>query len=346
MVGHTLEVCSPSGNDHFVGSRRMIKYLGGLGIVFFWFSVNRFLKKNWWRYDLLWLHQPLIFFYKPCIKTVITTHTTYFGYYQRSNLMHHSFLKKIYYCIMFLIEKICLTSLVNNNRIRFTAVSIQIKEELSFYNIKDVEIIPNGVDISFFTPSSLRNKIRRKMGFEKDSIILIWVGRLTRQKCPERMIWTYYYMNKLKKDFQYFLFMVGDGEEKTKLKKLANNLGISDKILFFGWVNQERLRTLYSVADMYILTSEYEGLPLTLLESMAIGNCPILTNSPFTSHIMMNFRINYTINFRNPVIAAKELLDINKSEIISRGEKSILFVQTHFNWEKIGNLYENIFQTT
>ena len=68
--------------------------------------------------------------------------------------------------------------------------------------------------------------------------------------------------------------MLGDGPERSRLERTAQELGVSDRVFFAGW--QTDLSTWLSALDVFVLTSNSEGLPLGALEAMAAG-LPVVT---------------------------------------------------------------------
>ena len=73
----------------------------------------------------------------------------------------------------------------------------------------------------------------------------------------------------LKKGYDARLVMLGKGEEEEKLKELACELGISDRIDYPGFV--PNVEDYLADADVFLLSSDYEALPLAVLEAMAAG---------------------------------------------------------------------------
>ncbi len=63
---------------------------------------------------------------------------------------------------------------------------------------------------------------------------------------------------------------VGDGPDRAALEKGAQELGIAGSVTFEGSVNQDRIRTFYEVADVFVLPSFAEGIPVVLMEAMAM----------------------------------------------------------------------------
>jgi glycosyltransferase involved in cell wall biosynthesis len=64
--------------------------------------------------------------------------------------------------------------------------------------------------------------------------------------------------------------LAGDGPDRDSLKSSAWELGIQDSVIFEGAVNQDRIRDLYAKADAFALASFAEGIPVVLMEAMAM----------------------------------------------------------------------------
>jgi glycosyltransferase involved in cell wall biosynthesis len=66
------------------------------------------------------------------------------------------------------------------------------------------------------------------------------------------------------------LRLVGDGPEGARLQRQAELFGVSRNVVFEGWCGEDRVRTLYAGADAFVLPSRDEGLPMVLMEAMAM----------------------------------------------------------------------------
>jgi len=133
---------------------------------------------------------------------------------------------------------------------------------------KKVEIIYNGIDLEKFKYNCEKRKIIRKKYNIKDSDIVIGcVGRLSKEKNHKFLLKVL--KELVKKDNNYRLLLVGDGEEREKLIKLANKLEISDKVIFA--LSQKNTVDFYSAMDMFVLPSLHEGLGIVLIEAQANG---------------------------------------------------------------------------
>lgn len=147
-------------------------------------------------------------------------------------------------------------------------IVFQTKNAAKFYcksnrHIKDYVIIPNAI----------RNKYQIKTVTKRRKVIVA-VGRLTAQKNYELLISAFYEFQK--KYGGYELEIYGEGKLESKLKKKTKKLKIDNKVHFKGFVKNVSDK-IYD-AEMYILASNYEGIPNSLIEAMSIGVPVISTN--------------------------------------------------------------------
>jgi len=131
----------------------------------------------------------------------------------------------------------------------------------------EYRFIPNGIDTALFAfDSAARENIRAKLGL-KDSFIAGCVGRLCYQKNQMFTLDVLSELIKLRDDA--VLLLVGEGEDEEALKARAKELGIEDKVIFYG-VSRE-VQKLYSAMDVLLFPSRFEGLGIVSIEAQASG---------------------------------------------------------------------------
>lgn len=133
-----------------------------------------------------------------------------------------------------------------------------------------ITALRNGVDLQLFQPED-KPQARAAFGMnEKFSIAS--VGHLIERKGHHLVI------EALAKILDAELYLAGGGEEEARLRALAEQLGVTDRVHFLGAIPQARLRTLYSAVDCLVLASSREGWANVLLEAMACGTPVVATN--------------------------------------------------------------------
>lgn len=156
---------------------------------------------------------------------------------------------------------------------RVVAVSPAAKNALARQGIKNkVIIIPTGVDLTKFkTDGTARREIRKKLGWD-NKIIVGSVGRLDPVKGYDSLIKDF--QNVSQKNKQLQLVLIGKGSQESELKQLIKNLELGGKVQLLG--ERQDISQLLNGLDMFVCSSIWEGMPIAVLEAMAVG-LPILS---------------------------------------------------------------------
>ena len=132
-----------------------------------------------------------------------------------------------------------------------------------------VSVVYNGVDLDGFTPGvGARDSARAKLGLPREAFVVVGVGRLHPQK--NFALFLDVAAGTIARHGKPMQFVIaGTGPEEGMLREKAKSIGIADRVTFARFVAD--MRAIYAAADALLLTSIYEGLPLTVLEAMAMG---------------------------------------------------------------------------
>ncbi len=131
-----------------------------------------------------------------------------------------------------------------------------------------VTTIHNGIDLEEFHPRrDQRAAARRRLALPEDAFIVAGIGRLSYQKNFSLFIDVATAV-LAQRPTAYFV-IAGTGPEEAQLRERAARLGIEQRLCFLGYVSD--MPDFYPAVDALLLTSRYEGLPITILEAMATG---------------------------------------------------------------------------
>ena len=155
-----------------------------------------------------------------------------------------------------------------------TSVSQSLKSAtLDLFQIKkEIVVIPNFIELNKNTEDALIACHRSVMASEGERIIT-HISNFRKVKRIPDIIKIF---NKIQKKIPAKLMMVGDGPEKEKAERLCAELGISEKVIFFG--NSNEIDKILSYSDLFLLPSETESFGLAALEAMAWG-VPVLSSN-------------------------------------------------------------------
>lgn len=335
-------VCSPTGPDIIIGNRKLILKLGRIGLIYYWYKVSMYFKNNA-HFDIIWLHQPIFLLKNSLTNCLITIHITSIGNKNTadSGILFYSIFLRLYYLFNRMIEKYSFS--IIDKHIKFVVDSPKVGEEvISLRKDIPVKYIPNGVDIEKFKPKvDLKYELRSQFQIPPDKIVFLWIGRLVGIKNPKKLIKVFSIMNRMNNNL--FLVIRGDGILKKYLMKFSRSLNL-ENILFLGRVDEEKLPYLYSCADNYIMTSKYEGLPLTLLEAMASGIPCIVSDIP-NLKIVEDAKCGIVVDFSNEEAAAQKIMEYIKKDNSEHARNARKYAEENLDWSKIAGNYLKEFET-
>lgn len=154
------------------------------------------------------------------------------------------------------------------------APSEKTKAKLISYGVKNsITIIPTGIDVSKFRKAyedpQVKQKIREKYGILEDEKVVLFVGRLAKEKSIHLILDAFNQLAGAMRGVR--LVIVGDGPEADSLKEKALQLEHHNRVLFTGSVRYDEIPAIYQLGDCFVSTSVTETQGLTIIEAMAAG---------------------------------------------------------------------------
>ena len=156
---------------------------------------------------------------------------------------------------------------------RVCAVSADLKQHMvaEGFPARRVQVVHNGIDPGHRPTSIERHAVRETLGVPDGAFVTGTVGRLDPVKNLAAMLRAHALLVQNHRDTRAVI--VGDGPERGALEALAAELGIADSVIFTGY--RSDVRALMAAFDVYLNTSTYEGVSLTILEAMA-ASLPVI----------------------------------------------------------------------
>jgi UDP-glucose:(heptosyl)LPS alpha-1,3-glucosyltransferase len=223
---------------------------------------------------------------------------------------------------------------------RIVAISERVRTQLrEHYKVPNQKIvtIPNGINLSRFHPGNVkeRRSIRQHFNIPPDAGLVLFVGSQYRLKGLEFAIRA---LAETKTDA--YLLVVG-GDSSAPFKKLAEQLGVTDRVVFAG--ARSDLPSIYPAADVFVLPTLYETFALVCLEAMASGlpvlACPVGGIEDY----LRDGENGFHIERNSQDIAAKIDLLLNDSVLRKKLSESGLATAKNYSWEKIAKQYLSLF---
>lgn len=134
---------------------------------------------------------------------------------------------------------------------------------------REVAVVPNGVNLSSFSVEPPRDKVlqcAQGLGKKEGDIYLVTVSRLSHKNGIDDVIRALQHV-----PHNVTFLIAGIGEDEMKLRMLAEECGVRERVKFLGLVDQKDLPVLLRVSDIFIRASRSEGLGISFIEAMAAG---------------------------------------------------------------------------
>jgi D-inositol-3-phosphate glycosyltransferase len=205
-----------------------------------------------------------------------------------------------------------------------------------YYGVDDekIGVVPCGVNLDLFQPLE-KQVTRKELGFDRDEIILLYVGRLEPLKGIDRLLEA---MDYLRDQERLRLVIVGgDGSEAPESKALrqkAKDLGIEDKITFTGRIEQGYLPLYYSAADVLVMASHYESFGLVGLEALACGRPVVSTPVGAMESLIARSQAGYVVKDALPLSLAKGIQSIINNSALPQAD-TIRDSVLEYSWSNV-----------
>lgn len=222
-----------------------------------------------------------------------------------------------------------------------TSVSQSLKEDtLKLFKIKNkIQVIPNFIELDKIIKNTQTPCHRYVMAKEGERIIT-HISNFRKVKRIPDIIKIFY---NVQKKIPSKLMMVGDGPEKEKAEILCQELGILDKVIFFG--NSNEIDKILSMTDLFLLPSETESFGLVALEAMSCGVPVISSNSGGLPEVNFEGFSGYLSNVGNIEEMAENAIKILKdNQTLNQFKANALKVAKKFDIKKILPKYEALYQ--
>jgi glycosyltransferase involved in cell wall biosynthesis len=236
-------------------------------------------------------------------------------------------------------------SLLRNIGAVIVLLSTRMKSYLAAhdFNLPDVQLIPNGVDITRFHPICADSSAAASQCQQNErSHIVVCVSKLRYEKGIDVLLRAWCLVQQ--ESPQSRLIIVGDGPLQEQLERMAGTLGIADCVEFTG-LQSDVLGQLYR-GCLVVLPSRWEGMPNTLLEAMACG-LPCVATRVSGSEDIIQHRVNgLLVEPGDYQSIAQALLTLLHDPVLSRkyGEAARTKIEKDFALELITDRYVELYQ--
>ncbi len=212
------------------------------------------------------------------------------------------------------------------------------------YGIDDFPLIPNGILVDTFRgPSIDRERWRNKEGFAPTDVLFVCVAGLRPQKNPALLLEAFH--RGVASDPRAHLLFVGRGALKSELERQIGALGLQERVHLLGL--RSDVPEILNAADVFVLSSDYEGNPLSVMEAMAAGKPMVCTAVGGVPELVEDGKCGLLVpprDVKDLAGAIRHMLE-NPEARKSMGEASARRAVERFDLRVMTEAYENLYRT-
>ncbi len=233
------------------------------------------------------------------------------------------------------------TRLICETADRVIAPSIATKDllERDFKVKKEIDLIPNGINLSKFSAPTYNQNLRERYGITKDDFVILSLSRLSKEKNIANIL---FLMPLLADCPNLKLLIVGGGPEEKELKRIARVLNLNN-VIFTGEIPFEKVQNYYKLGNIFITASKAETQGLSVLEALSSSLPALCPDIPLYQEMISEGENGFLYNSDGEIIKLIKLCYKHPHILKDMGEKAkqstIQFSLSH-SVNKIEQVYE------
>ncbi len=207
---------------------------------------------------------------------------------------------------------------------------------------RKLQVIPNGVDTDFFSPSADSKSAARASRNAPSRFVWLAVARLAKQKDLPTLLRA---LQQLAES-DSVLLIAGGGPLEAELRRECSWLGIMERVRFCG--TSENILHLYQSADAFVLSSEFEGLSVALLEAASVGLPAVVTDVGGNAEIVLDGITGHLVPPHDPIRLAAAMRSLEEAPMEQRRRFSDAARQhccAHYRIGVITRQWTDLYQT-
>ncbi|MFX3625975.1 MAG: glycosyltransferase family 4 protein [bacterium] len=202
-------------------------------------------------------------------------------------------------------------------------------------------VIRNGIDLNKFNYQAIQSSIREEYNIPENHVLIGYIVRMDIQKDPITMVKAFKEVYDQHENVT--LLMIGEGPLRQETEALVKELGIGDRLILDNF--RQDVPNVLAGIDIYCLPSLWEGLPIGMLEAMAMKKCIVATRVDGSKEILKDMVNGLLIEPQQPQMLAEALLKVIKNKELCDSTASNAFqtIQNEFTavamTKKVEELY-------
>jgi len=236
--------------------------------------------------------------------------------------------------------------LINRYNLEYTRLGEKLVQLYPYINSSKFKVIHGCVDGAFYNPEGRRPRAEIAACRRDSGLNLLFIGRLDRQKQPVRLIGIAAALRS--QGIPFVMHVIGDASLESQKKEFLEGLreqGLADQVRFYGEQPLETMVDWYLIADILLLTSDWEGVPMVLYQAMAMAVVPVVADVGGCAELVTPDCGCLIADRGDPgayVMAIKELLDDQRRQVMAAAARHRML--EHFSLAGLDHEYRTFYE--
>lgn len=165
------------------------------------------------------------------------------------------------------------------------SVARHLISPLQKFGLQNIKVIQNAIDTRQFYPRPKDSGLLRELGILKEDTVIAHISNLKILKRPMDIIDSAQIALRRNSTLRYLI--IGDGPLRQTMEEACRKYNISNRFIFLGWIDHPSVPGYLNLADVVVMPSEAEGLPLVYLEAQACGKLLLSSDIPAASEVIV-----------------------------------------------------------
>jgi 1,2-diacylglycerol 3-alpha-glucosyltransferase len=216
-----------------------------------------------------------------------------------------------------------------------------VENKLRQYGVKNITVAPVGLDFSLLKAdydNYSKAELKKKYGYGENDKVILFIGRLTDEKQPLRMINIFSELAKRNSDYK--LIIVGSGELKNSVKIKIREARLENKVQMFDSIQNSQIWELYRIAEAFVNLNQHEIFGMAILEAMYYECKVVAWHAPGPDFIIKDKETGYLADSEKQIVeliaGSKDVGDASHRQIIREFTWNNMAEKVLKNLDKIG----------
>jgi len=212
---------------------------------------------------------------------------------------------------------------------------------LRYIGLRDVSVIPNGIDLDHFAPRPKDHSLLHDLGIPDHHLVVMHASKLEKGKRAQDIVDSAERVLALNRDLVYVI--VGDGPCRGSLEEACRRKGLADRFRFVGWIDYRHMPRYINLADAVLMPSEAETQALVYLETQACARLLLASDIPAAREVVTDGETGLLFRKGDPADLAVKTLHAMEDPLLRAriGQAARTHVRAHA-LDVMATSYENL----